>query len=657
MNRIIFAFMARVIHSTHKAAIACRWVWYMSDLFKYNWRDHYYLKRVFCALILILSVSTSFGQELTIRETEDALKNLYGIEKLHALNKLTRFYRVANIRKAMRYGRQATNLGENILIENDSSLTTPDLTPLIKAYVHLGQVYFDRENYFESQEQFMAAQTLADQTDNATYSNEINRYLEDIEALAEQGKVKQSFLSKTLGDLNVGALVSDASKDVAIQSEIKLGQANERKGEFRKAIEYYENAINRLRDKGDQEEINNLQLKIAALLDRINQHEEAQDFLDNAIAELEEEEQLTTPIPSLDTTRLLPLKEVQVNIQQEKKNLKDLADSYAKEKDFEKSLAYYKLYQELSLKMEADSLQQSAEQSQKVREILLLKQQKRIAELNIEAVELENEKQVRLRNQFILIAGIILLGTIVTLYFYLQKRRQHKQLVIAYRDLNKTKGKLVNAEQKIIKLLRQQVSGDVAQELLSEGSTKDGERRFVCIMFLDIRDFTPMAERLSPEELIHYQNEVFGFMIDVVQQHRGNINQLLGDGFMATFGAPLSHGNDCQNAFLAAKEILEEVKERSDAGIIPKTKIGIGLHAGLVVTGNVGNEARKQYSVTGNPVIIASRIEQLNKTYKSQLLISEAVYDKLEKPLPVDIPFMEVDVKGRSNPVKIMKIA
>ncbi len=166
-----------------------------------------------------------------------------------------------------------------------------------------------------------------------------------------------------------------------------------------------------------------------------------------------------------------------------------------------------------------------------------------------------------------------------------------------------------------------------------------------------------MAEKLSPEELINYQNEVFGFMIDIVQQHRGNINQLLGDGFMATFGAPQSHGNDCQNAFLAAKEILEEVKERSDAMVIPKTRIGIGLHAGYVVTGNVGNEARKQYSVTGNPVIIASRIEQLNKTYKSQLLISEAVYVKLDKPLPVNLPFLEVDVKGRSNPVKIMKIA
>jgi len=146
-------------------------------------------------------------------------------------------------------------------------------------------------------------------------------------------------------------------------------------------------------------------------------------------------------------------------------------------------------------------------------------------------------------------------------------------------------------------------------------------------------------------------------MIDIVQQHSGNINQLLGDGFMATFGAPASKGNDCQNAFHAAQDILREVKERGEAGLIQKTKIGIGLHAGYVVTGNVGNESRKQYSVTGNPVIIASRVEQLNKEYKSQLIITEEVYEKLDKPLKLTQPFLEVEVKGRSHPVRILKIA
>jgi adenylate cyclase len=71
----------------------------------------------------------------------------------------------------------------------------------------------------------------------------------------------------------------------------------------------------------------------------------------------------------------------------------------------------------------------------------------------------------------------------------------------------------------------------------------------------------------------------------------------------------------------------------------------------------VGNESRKQYSVTGNPVIIASRVEQLNKEYKSQLIITEEVYDKLDKPLKLTQPFLEVEVKGRTHPVRILKIA
>ena len=93
-------------------------------------------------------------------------------------------------------------------------------------------------------------------------------------------------------------------------------------------------------------------------------------------------------------------------------------------------------------------------------------------------------------------------------------------------------------------------------------------------MFLDIRDFTPFVEKLGPEEIIEYQNKVLGFMIEKVIEYGGIVNTILGDGFMATFGAPVSHGNDCQNAFLAAKEILLEIKERNEAGVIQKTKVG-----------------------------------------------------------------------------------
>ena len=161
----------------------------------------------------------------------------------------------------------------------------------------------------------------------------------------------------------------------------------------------------------------------------------------------------------------------------------------------------------------------------------------------------------------------------------------------------------------------------VAKELLSESSDDKIQRKLVCIMFLDIRGFTPFAESRKPEEIIQYQNKVFGFMIDSVYKHHGIINQFLGDGFMATFGAPVSTGNDCINAVNSAIEISNELKLQIEQAKLPDIKIGIGLHAGDVVTGNVGTSTRKQYSVTGNVVILASRIEQLNKKYDSTVLI------------------------------------
>jgi adenylate cyclase len=107
-------------------------------------------------------------------------------------------------------------------------------------------------------------------------------------------------------------------------------------------------------------------------------------------------------------------------------------------------------------------------------------------------------------------------------------------------------------------------------------------------------------------------------MIDGVQRYDGVINQFLGDGFMATFGAPVSEGNIPQKAVMASMEIIEKVKQENNAGNIPETKIGIGLHYGEAVIGNIGSSVRKQYSITGNVVIMASRIEQLNKRWHSQ---------------------------------------
>jgi adenylate cyclase len=209
---------------------------------------------------------------------------------------------------------------------------------------------------------------------------------------------------------------------------------------------------------------------------------------------------------------------------------------------------------------------------------------------------------------------------------------------------------------RIINLFDQQVSKEIVEELLNNYNHLGSKKKFVCIMFLDIRDFTPFAEKRSPEEIIDYQNNIFSFMIGIITKHNGIINQFLGDGYMATFGAPITKGNDCENAFNAALEIIETVNLKSKLGEIPETKIGIGLHAGDVVAGNVGTAIRKQYSISGNTVILASRIEGLTKKHSAQLLVSEEVLDNANINKN-EFEFLgHVNLKGRETPIDIYKI-
>jgi adenylate cyclase len=195
------------------------------------------------------------------------------------------------------------------------------------------------------------------------------------------------------------------------------------------------------------------------------------------------------------------------------------------------------------------------------------------------------------------------------------------------------------------------------EEMIKTKQEITSRRRNVCIMFLDIRDFTSFSEKKSPEEIVKYQNDIFSYMIEIVNRNHGIINQFLGDGFMATFGAPIQYPNDCQNAVNAALEIIRYLDGKNAIKEIPATRIGIGIHSGEVVTGNVGTDIRKQYSITGNTVILASRIEQLNKKFNSSILISKEVLDKVKLNGTTPDYLGSVNVKGRTEAVEIFKLA
>jgi adenylate cyclase len=216
---------------------------------------------------------------------------------------------------------------------------------------------------------------------------------------------------------------------------------------------------------------------------------------------------------------------------------------------------------------------------------------------------------------------------------------------------------IIEERNRISRTFGEYVSPAVMDKLLTLKPDLRSEKKNVCVMFLDIRNFTTFAETKSPEEVVDYLESLFGFMIEIVNRHHGIINKFLGDGFMAVFGAPLSQGRDCYNAVAAAQEILLRLREEVESGNVLPTTVGIGLHAGEAVTGSLGSSLRREYTVIGDVVNLASRIEQLNKEFDAQFLISGAVWETIQDELEAAIPIGDVRVKGRESLIPIYKLA
>ena len=234
---------------------------------------------------------------------------------------------------------------------------------------------------------------------------------------------------------------------------------------------------------------------------------------------------------------------------------------------------------------------------------------------------------------------------------------QHKLLAEQHGALEEEQSNTQKMLEKIETLFGQQVSREVANELVSNNEEVQSKAYDVTVMFLDIRDFTVYADSKAPEEVASFQNIVFSELIKIVRKHKGITNQILGDGIMAVFGAPVTSKTHSSRAVAAGYDILEKVAELSKDGKIPPIRLGIGLHSGRVIAGNIGNAFRKQYSLTGSTVIIAARIEQLNKKHCSQFLISETVYQEIQpKELDV-IPLGKTALKGIERPMSIYQLA
>jgi adenylate cyclase len=209
----------------------------------------------------------------------------------------------------------------------------------------------------------------------------------------------------------------------------------------------------------------------------------------------------------------------------------------------------------------------------------------------------------------------------------------------------------------ILGVFGQHVSPEVVQRLVAGTIDAKGELRDVCVMFLDIRDFTAFAEKRSAEEVVAYLNTIFDASVDAVVKQHGIVNKFLGDGFMAVFGAPISDGNPCAAAVEAGMDVLGRLEKLVREQQIPPTRIGLGLHAGPAVVGNIGSAQRKEYTVIGDVVNVASRVEALNKELGSQMLVTEEVWRASGRTDVTPLPRDPIPIRGRETPVRILQLA
>jgi adenylate cyclase len=193
------------------------------------------------------------------------------------------------------------------------------------------------------------------------------------------------------------------------------------------------------------------------------------------------------------------------------------------------------------------------------------------------------------------------------------------------------------------------------ERLLLEGTSTESDVRKVAVMFVDFRSFTAGARSRSPQDVVDRLDGAFAVLVEILDRHGGIVNKFLGDGFLALFGAPFEAEDPAHRAVGAAREMLAAM-ERINSNSSWPLRIGIGIHFGEVVAGNIGSPRRKEYTVIGDTVNFAARLEALNKDFNSQLLISSSVHDELGKDGRDAVSLGEVPIRGYDQPMTIWQL-
>lgn len=215
-------------------------------------------------------------------------------------------------------------------------------------------------------------------------------------------------------------------------------------------------------------------------------------------------------------------------------------------------------------------------------------------------------------------------------------------------------------KEKIKTAMGKYISNDVMQNVVKNIDTLKlgGKRSNVTVLFADIRGFTSMSEKMSAEEVSMILNEYFTQIEPIITRYNGVINKFIGDAVMAIFGEPIQDKNHAVNAVKCANDMLEKVHELQNKWLNegkPKIEIGIGINTGDAFVGNIGSETRLEYTVIGDMVNLASRIESYNKVYKTHFLISSTTYEKVRNITDV-IKISEVSIRGKAKKLNIYEV-
>ena len=282
------------------------------------------------------------------------------------------------------------------------------------------------------------------------------------------------------------------------------------------------------------------------------------------------------------------------------------------------------------------------------------------------------------RRQIILISlAILLLSSILVIYF---SKRISQPIVSLSKEVDRITNLDLESNMRVSSIIKEvkmmdssiaamrsalrsfshYVPKEIVLELIRKGQeiTLGGEKKEVTIFFSDIEEFTSVSEELSVEELTPLLEEYFGILSETILSGKGTIDKYIGDGIMAFWGAPQPLPDHANEACLAALRCQSQLKKLNDKRIrsrLPPFFTRIGINTGVALVGNLGTMERMNYTAIGDAVNLASRLQTINKSYKTRIIIGEETQSKLTLPFvvrPLDI----VEVRGKKNKTKIFEL-